>query len=162
MVFYYGHYSRYLNYGQNMQIKENVHQVFLSPCICSRQKLKPIEAHVKLCVTEPDFVENDLPPKQGKWAKNWVFLRCSCTNSIFDKIFVPEIWAKMFSVNQIAGFFNQPYLQNKSIKQSDFFHGDTNSHKLNLIKRFLSGHGQNWVWPVWVWNSKIDCISRMN
>ena len=29
------------------------------------------------------------------------------------KIFVPEIWAKMFSANQIAGYFNQPYLQNK-------------------------------------------------
>ena len=41
---------------------------------------------------------------------------CSCTNPIFAKMFVPEIWAKMFSANQIAGFFNQPYLQNKSMK----------------------------------------------
>ena len=32
------------------------------------------------------------------------------------KIFVPEIWAKMFSVNQIAEFFNQSYLHNKSMK----------------------------------------------
>ena len=32
------------------------------------------------------------------------------------KIFIPEIWAKVFSANQIAGFFNQPYLQNKSMK----------------------------------------------
>ena len=32
------------------------------------------------------------------------------------KSFVPEIWAKMFPANQIAGFFNQPYLQNKSMK----------------------------------------------
>ena len=32
------------------------------------------------------------------------------------KIFVPEIWAKMLSVNQIAGFFNQPYLQKKLMK----------------------------------------------
>ena len=31
-------------------------------------------------------------------------------------MFVPEIWGKMFSANQIAGFFNQPYLQNKSVK----------------------------------------------
>ena len=27
-----------------------------------------------------------------------------------EKNFVPEIWVKMFSANQIAGFFNQPYL----------------------------------------------------
>ena len=26
------------------------------------------------------------------------------------------LWAKMFSANQIAGFFNQPYLQSKSMK----------------------------------------------
>ena len=32
------------------------------------------------------------------------------------KIFVPEIWAKMFSANQIAGFFYQLYLQKKSMK----------------------------------------------
>ena len=32
------------------------------------------------------------------------------------EILVPEIWAKMFSANQIAGFFNQLYLQNKSMK----------------------------------------------
>ena len=35
------------------------------------------------------------------------------------KIFVSEIWAKMFSVNQIVGFFNEPYLQNKSMKLPD-------------------------------------------
>ena len=44
------------------------------------------------------------------------YLLCSCTNPIIEKIFVPEIWAKMFSANQIAGLFNQPYLQNKSMK----------------------------------------------
>ena len=36
--------------------------------------------------------------------------------------FIPERWAKMFSSNQIAGFFNQPYLQNKSLKKPDFVH----------------------------------------
>ena len=30
--------------------------------------------------------------------------------------FALEIWVKMFSANQIAEFFNQPYLQNKSMK----------------------------------------------
>ena len=30
------------------------------------------------------------------------------------------------------------------------------------LQKFLSGHGQKWAWPVWSWESKIDCISRMN
>ena len=35
---------------------------------------------------------------------------CSYTNLIFGKMFVSEIWAKMFSVNQIAGFFNKGFI----------------------------------------------------
>ena len=45
----------------------------------------------------------------------------SRTNPIFGKkIFFPEIWSKISSANQIARFFNQPYLQNKSVKLPDF------------------------------------------
>ena len=40
--------------------------------------------------------------------ENFYYMLCSCTNPMFEKIFVPEIWAKMFSANQIAQFFNQP------------------------------------------------------
>ena len=32
----------------------------------------------------------------------------------------------------------------------------------NLIKNFLVGHGQEWVWPIWPQDSEIDYISRMN
>ena len=32
------------------------------------------------------------------------------------------------------------------------------NHK--LIKNLLGGHGQVWVWLVWLWNCKIDCISK--
>ena len=114
---------------------------------------------MKLYVTEPDFPEKFLLlPKLGKWTKNGpktgffefienfvinfygicsiikIYIICCvpCTNSLFGKILVPEIWAKMFSANQIAGFFNQPYLQNKSMKQRDFLRADTNSHKLKV------------------------------
>ena len=38
----------------------------------------------------------------------------------------------MFSANKILGFFNQPYLQNKSIKLPDFLHVDTSLHKLKV------------------------------
>ena len=36
--------------------------------------------------------------------ENLYYLLCSCINHIFGKILVPEIWAKMFSANQIADF----------------------------------------------------------
>ena len=56
----------------------------------------------------------------------------------------------MMPTNQIAGFFNEPYLQNKSVKNSlIFFHVDPNSHK-SKIKNFLDGCGQNWLWPAWI------------
>ena len=35
---------------------------------------------------------------------------------IFEKIFVLELWAKMFPASQIASMFNQPYHQNESVK----------------------------------------------
>ena len=56
----------------------------------------------------------------------------------------------MSLTDQIAGFFNQPYLQNKSIKQPDFLHVNTSSHKLKVDQIFLSGNGQKWVWSVWL------------
>ena len=93
--------------------------------------------------------------------ENLYYLLCSCTNPILGKI--PEIWAKMFSANQIAGFFNQPYLQNKSMKQPDFLHVDTNSLKLKVDQNFLGwAWSKKWVWLVSSQDSKIDCISGMH
>ena len=123
-----------------------------------------LESHVKLCLTEPEFFGKFfLLSKLGKWAQtgffefigkyshqfllnlvyneNLYYLLCSCTNPIRRKIFVPEIWTKMFSVNQVAGIFNQPYLQNKSMKQPDFLHVDTNSLKLKVDQIFFG-----WEW----------------
>ena len=48
----------------------------------------------------------------------------------------------MFSANQIARFFNQPYLQSKSMKWPDVLHVDTNLHKLKIDQK-ISG----WAWP---------------
>ena len=92
-------------------------------------------------MTVPDFLEKIFTSKFGEMeqrlAKNKVVLNllkdlvinfllnsccsknillCSYTNPIFGKIFVPEKLAKIFTAIQIVGFFNQPYLQNKSIK----------------------------------------------
>ena len=43
----------------------------------------------------------------------------------------------MLSANQIASFFNQPYLQNKSVKLSDFLHVDTTSHKSKFHQKIF-------------------------
>ena len=77
-------------------------------------------------------------------------------------MFGPEIWAKMFPTNQIGKFFNQPYLQNKSMKYLDFLHLDTNSYKSKVDQNFFGWLGSTWVWSVWSWDSKMDRISRMN
>ena len=118
-------------------------------------------------MTEPDFSERFFAPKIGKmdhkWARNrvvwiyWKILSLIFTEfvlywkfilfavflhkSLIGKILVPDIWAKMFSANQIAGFFNQPYLQNKSMKQPDFLHVDTNSYKLKIDWKIFG-----WAW----------------
>ena len=44
------------------------------------------------------------------------YLLRSCTNLIVWTIFVPQTWTKIFSVSQIAAFFNKPYVQNKLMK----------------------------------------------
>ena len=33
---------------------------------------------------------------------------------------------------------------------------------LKLIKKILGGHDRKCARPVWLWDSKIDCISKMN
>ena len=43
----------------------------------------------------------------------------TCANPTLGNLF-PEIWTKMPLVNQIAGFLNQLYLQNKMIKKPVF------------------------------------------
>ena len=47
---------------------------------------------------------------------------------------------KMPSSNQIAKFFNQPYLQGKSLKYPDILHVDTNSNELKVDRNIFCGH----------------------
>ena len=64
-----------------------------------------------------------------------VYINCCMlgwTNLIFWEILVPEIWAKMLLANEIVGFSNQLYLQNKVMKNRDFLHVDINSLKLKV------------------------------
>ena len=73
---------------------------------------------------------------------------CSCTNLIFGKIFVPGIWAEMFSAYQNAGFFKQSYIQSKSMEKPDFVHVYTSSLKLKVDQKFF----------VWAW-SEMGMVS---
>ena len=91
-----------------------------------------LESHMKLCMTELDFPEKIFWTKNQKngpetgffefiekfghqyllklfYDQNIYYLLCSCTNPLSGKIFVPEIWAKMFSANQTVGYFYQPF-----------------------------------------------------
>ena len=107
---------------------------------------------------EKDFLKKIfLHRKWGKWTKNGqqigffkfigkfshfllnlvynerlYYLLYSCTNPIFGKNLVPEIWAKMLLANQITGFLNQRYLQNKMMKNPNFLHVDTDLWKLEV------------------------------
>ena len=42
----------------------------------------------------------------------------------------------MLSADQIATFLNQPFLENKLMKQPHFLHVDTNSQKLKVDQKF--------------------------
>ena len=54
----------------------------------------------------------------------------------------------MLSTNQIAGFLNQQFLQNRSMKRRHSLHVDTNSRKLKVDQKFF----------VWAW-SKMGMVS---
>ena len=110
-----------------------------------------LETHMKLCVTA-EFSRNFFfcakkwgnGPKMDQnlvYNETLCYLLFSCTNLTFWKILVHEIWAKMFSANEIGRFFNQSYLQNKSMKWTDFLHVDTNSHKVKVFQKMFG-----WVW----------------
>ena len=107
-----------------------------------------------LCMTQPDFLEKNffaqnwekgpkMVQKQGFfnllenlvidfywiWSIMGIYTICCVPTQIpyLGKFCSWDIGQNVLS--QIAGFFNQPYLQNKSMKQPDFVHVDTNLHK---------------------------------
>ena len=135
---------------------------------------------MKLCVTVADFLEKKFTPKIAKmyqkWAKNMVFW-------IYWKIW--SLICTMCSVPaQILYFVIKKFLRYgpkcpqplQDCRIAVFNHISRKNQwnslifcmliqihiKLRLIKTFLGEHSQKWVWPVWSWDSKIDCISRMN
>ena len=54
----------------------------------------------------------------------------------------------MLLASQIAGVLNQPFLQNKVMKHSNFLHVNASSQKLKLVKIFFVGYGQSGLWTL--------------
>ena len=123
-----------------------------------------LETYMKLCITEPDFWRKKiLPPRLGKWTKNgpkhvffnllknliinvcWIcskiYIMCSVPAQIpyLVKVLFMRYGAKCSQPMKLQDFliFNQPYLQSKSVKQPDFMHVDTNSHKLKANQTYF-------------------------
>ena len=76
---------------------------------------------------------------------------------IFGQIFVPKIWAKMFSANQIAGFFNH-ICRRDQWNSLIFCMLIQIPIKQKSIKNFCSGCGQHCVWPVCISVWKSVCV----
>ena len=58
--------------------------------------------------------------------------------------------------------YKLPFLQNKSMKQPNSLHVDTNSQKLKVDWKLFGWDGLKRVLPISCVDSKIACISRMN
>ena len=137
-----------------------------------------LEVYVLLCVPEPDFFcpkNGENGPKIGflgfigkfshhfflnlVYKKRSYYLLYSSTNPILWKNLVPDTWAKMLLVNQIAGFLNWLYLQNRKMKKTE---EKPWWKTLKLVQKYRSGPGQKWVWQLWPKDTKIGFISKRN
>ena len=121
-----------------------------------------LESHVKLCVTESDFLRKKFCPKnwenvpkigqkQGLFnllenvviSFYWIYIiYCvpAQTPYLVELLFL-RYGPKCSQPIRLEDFFNQPYLQNRSMKYPDFLHVDTNSHKLKADQKNLG-----WAW----------------
>ena len=87
--------------------------------------------------------------------ENLYYLLCFCTSLLFGKN-IPEIWAKMLSAIQIAGFLNH-FSRSNQWNSLIFWMVMQILKNQKVIETFLVGHGQKWMWPIWSLESKIYC-----
>ena len=91
------------------------------------------------------------------------YLLYSWTNPIFGKNHVREIKAQNTLNQSYCRILKSTISPKQSNEIARRFCILIQVHKnQKLIEIFLDKHGQKWVWPVWSWDSKSDCISRMN
>ena len=91
-----------------------------------------------------------------------LYLLFSCTNSMFGKKLVPEIWPKSPPPPSQTRFLNQLYPE-KIVEIAWFV---VYWYKFMKIQSWLKSicvgmvKSQKWVWWLWSQDSKTDCISR--
>ena len=120
-----------------------------------------LETHTKLCVTSSGKLffclsiwENGpkLGQKQGffqfierfshsfllnfLYDEIWYYLLCSCTNPILENFCSWDMDQSVLRQSECT-IFNQPYLQNKSMKQPDFLLADISSYKLKVDQKLF-------------------------
>ena len=72
---------------------------------------------------------------------------CSCTNPVFEKNLFPEIWAKILSANQIAGFLNQVISPEQINETASFLHFKS-WLKIFLLGMVKNGCAQSGLWTL--------------
>ena len=96
---------------------------------------------------------------------NWFF-------ACWHKFMQINRWLKIFEVGIVkigCGQSGDRTLKNEQIGMTIFF---ACWYRFTKIKNWsiffwgvggwVGGHGHYWVWPVWSWDSKIECIPKMN
>ena len=68
----------------------------------------------------------------------------------------------MVPANQITGFLNQVFLQNKLMKQCNSLDVGTKLQKLKVDVKFFGWAWSKRVWPIWSLDFKIDYIFIIN
>ena len=121
-----------------------------------------LETHMKLCVTEPDFLEKGFCPKN--WGNGLKVSQKQGFLNLLKNVVINFYWIcslmKIYIVFCVPA--QMPYLgtflflrYGPEYSQPIRLQDDTNSHKLKVDQKLFG-------WPVWSWDSKIDCTSRMN
>ena len=114
---------------------------FITKCD-SYYKLRQLYYKMRRLLQNATFITNYDSIVSFLWIcslmKVYIFAVFLYKSYIWEKSCSWDICEKL-SANQIAGFLNEPFLLNKSIKQLVFLHVDTNAQKLKVDRFFCFG-----------------------
>ena len=119
-----------------------------------------LESHVKLCVEKPDFPGKNLFINIYQiWSKMKIYISCCVPAKMLhlENFLFLRYGQKCSEPIRLQNFLiNHISRSNQWI----FFCMLIQIHiQLNLIKIFLAGRGQKWMWPVWLQIEKTDFLN---
>ena len=140
-----------------------------------------LETYINLCMTELDFLGKIfLPQKLGKCASflkfiekfgHYFLLDLFYNENLLFALFLyrSHIWENFCSWDMGEHVLSQSGCRifwstvspEQFIKIAWFFCMLIQIY-IKVDQKIWGGRGQSWVWPVWSWDSKIDCTSRIN